>query len=73
MEAAMKKQRDMTKAEFDAACKRHGFVQEHFGYWKVTGSLRVFPGNAGNRRRDQLAYMIQKRDKHIAKLEREST
>ena len=56
---------DITKAQFKAACKRHGFVSAgYLGYYSLpetTVSVSVL--NAGKRRRDQLAYLIQKQCK----------
>lgn len=51
----------MTKSQFNAACKRHGFRAEGFmGYYSLPGTNTLVPiSNAGNRRRSQLAYLIQ--------------
>lgn len=51
--------RDLTKAQFDAACKRHGFKREFMGYYSVGNGVSVYARNAGERRRDQLAYLIR--------------
>lgn len=56
--------RDMTKAQFAAACDRRGFKARGFmGYFSLgpecSGSASIH--NAGERRRDQLAYLVQKR------------
>jgi hypothetical protein len=61
----------MTLKQFRAACERHGINPnaEVLGYHQVTGyregevgGLRVCALNAGTRRRDQLAYLIKRRD-----------
>ena len=52
--------RDMTKAQFRAACERSGFVPEMLGYYRlpIPGQhVAVNVLNAGNRRRDRLAYL----------------
>ena len=65
----MARARDMTQAQFDKACKKHGFKSQGvMGYYSLgptvpNGSASVF--NAGSRRRDQLAYLIQSRDKFL--------
>ncbi len=53
--------RDLSKAQFDAKCKRLGFVpQKVLGYYKLANSNTcVSVGNAGPRRRAQLAYLIE--------------
>ncbi len=53
--------KDMSKAQFDAACKRYGFRQCGFmGYYSLPGHpALVSVLNAGHRRREQLAYLIQ--------------
>lgn len=50
--------RDISKAQFDAACKRHGFKSEFMGYYSVGNGVSVYARNAGERRREQLAYLI---------------
>jgi len=52
--------RDLTRAQFRAACERAGFVPEMLGYYRlpIPGqhiAVNVF--NAGDRRRDRLAYL----------------
>jgi hypothetical protein len=67
------RKRDMTQAEFNAACKRHGIgPHEFFGYHQVTGTpggggLNVCAYNAGSRRRDQLAYLLKMQARQLAK------
>ena len=63
--------RDITQDQFRAKCKEYGFTPIGFmGYYKVTESLNVSVLNAGPKRRSQLAYLIQQRDKEIAKEDR---
>lgn len=61
----MKKCRDMTKAQFDAALQRAGIVRSFFGYYELPGKLHVYAANAGSRRRAQLAYLLSKLDQSI--------
>ena len=51
------KPRDLTKAQFDAACERHGFVERINGMYDVGHGVHVIP--VGNSRRKQLAYLIR--------------
>lgn len=51
--------RDLTKAQFDAACERRGFKREFMGYYNVGHGLSVYARNAGDNRRAQLAYLIR--------------
>jgi hypothetical protein len=55
--------RDLTKAQFDAACARHGFRHEFMGYYNVGHGLSVYARNAGDNRRAQLAYLIREAQK----------
>ena len=59
-----RKPRDITEAQFRAACKRHGFKSMGFmGYFELgLGGAMASAWNAGPRRRDQLAYLIKQRD-----------
>ena len=58
---------DMTKRQFRAACKRRGFIpRRYFGNFSVPGTnTSVSVWNAGDRRRDQLAYLIQEQRRLI--------
>lgn len=64
--------RDMTQKQFDAALKRHGMVDLGFmGYVRIKSPVRdaatnVSAWNAGDRRRDQLAYLIKAKDRYEA-------
>lgn len=58
--------RDLTQAQFDAKCKKLGFVRQGFlGYYALPSSrsrpkdVHVSVWNAGSRRRSQLAYLIE--------------
>jgi hypothetical protein len=55
--------RDLTKAQFDIACTRRGFKREFMGYVNVGHGVSVYVRNAGERRRDQLAYLIREAEK----------
>ena len=57
----MSNAKDMTKAQFRTACEKYGFKPQLFlGYYELPGTnTQVSILNAGNRRRDQLAYLIQ--------------
>lgn len=58
--------RDMTESQFRDALKRHGMTMTGLGYVCVRDNgksrLCVYPGNAGPKRRAQLAYLIRQRD-----------
>lgn len=55
--------RDLTKAQFDKACKDNGWECEGFmGYYRLNlpgQHYCVSVWNAGSRRRDQLAYLAE--------------
>ncbi len=56
--------RDMTKAEFAAACKRNGFVAKGFlGYFQTPSGVCISALNAGPNRRSQIAYLIRENEK----------
>ena len=60
--------RDLTKAQFDAACQRNGFrAVGWLGYYDLGLSVQVHCSilNAGSRRRDQIAYLISERGRWI--------
>lgn len=63
--------RDMTVAQFNKALAKHGMKWTALGYVCVrdNGKSRVcvYPGNAGPRRRAQLAYLIRERDRDAAR------
>ena len=54
-----RRKRDLTNAQFRAKCATLGFQPDFLGYWRVTPALLVYPRNAGDRHRDQLAYMVK--------------
>ena len=63
--------RDLTKAQFDAACRRHEFRPAGFGgYYHIDNRMMVSVLNAGRRYRDQLAYLIRQRDRFAVKTEK---
>mgnify|MGYP003629508113 CR=1 FL=1 len=52
--------KDMTKKEFDAACKRRGFIKPRYswlGYYELPCGLMASIENATTRR-EQLKYLI---------------
>jgi hypothetical protein len=59
----MKTARDMTKKQFDDACRELGFETHGImGYYRLPlpkNRVCVSIHNAGKRRRDQLAYLIE--------------
>jgi hypothetical protein len=60
------KTRDMTQAQFHAACKRAGFVPEGLGYYHLPipgHDVAVNVLNAGHRLRDRLAYLHAKTER----------
>ncbi len=61
--------RDMTKAQFAAACRRRNFSRRLMGYFALDGPLLVYVRNVGRNRRAQLAYMIREHDRWLAKQE----
>jgi hypothetical protein len=65
--------KDMTAAQFGASLKRHGMTPQGFmGYVDVgipNHRLHISGWNGGERRRDQLAYLLKQRDLAVAKCE----
>ena len=60
----MEQSRDMSQKQFEAECKRLGFKEDGFmGYYDIGSGRHVSIYNAGKRRRAQLAYLIQQRDR----------
>jgi len=61
--------RDLTKAQFDAACARRGFTWDGgiFMYYHVGHNTYVSILNAGDNRRAQLAYLIREAAKAAKK------
>ena len=64
----MRKTRDLTKAQFDAAIARHGFKPLGFlGYYSLpepNQRVSVSKFNAGDRRRAQLAYLLAEAERY---------
>jgi hypothetical protein len=61
--------RDLTSKQFERALVRHNFGRLRYGFFgcvhdNETG-YNVCPLNAGDRRRDQLAYLLQERAKWL--------
>lgn len=55
--------RDMSRAEFERAIERHGFKPRLFGYYEVAKGVSVYAPNGGDKRRSQLAYLMQERNR----------
>ena len=55
--------RDMTEPQFKAACKRHGFRHDYFGYYEVWSGHLIYARNGGTSRREQLAYLLKERER----------
>lgn len=49
--------RDMSERQFQAQLERNEMRPALMGYVKITDSTSVYRYNAGDRRRDQLAYL----------------
>lgn len=62
--------RDLTQTQFESRLEKYGITREYFGYYAVTHDekgrpgLHVYAGNAGDRRRSQLAYLIAEQQKY---------
>ena len=64
----MKVRKDMTKRQFRTALNRRGFGSfEFFGYVRCPSGVHVCRFNAGDNRREQLAYLIKQNAKWEAK------
>ena len=65
--------RDLSKREFDAACKRENFTPGFWGFYDLAcGGVMVNVLNAGPRWRDRLAYLMRERSKWQEKIARET-
>lgn len=69
----MSPSRDLTSGQFKASLARHGMTLQGFmGYVDMglpNHRLHVSGWNGGERRRDQLAYLLRERDRAIADCE----
>jgi len=68
--------RDMSRTQFRAACERSGFVPEMLGYYRLPihgHHIAVNVFNAGDRRRDRLAYLHAELERVTKKVAREAT
>ena len=54
--------RDLSEREFWDRCEKYGMTRALMGYVHVTRSTSVYRYNGGNRRRDQLAYLLRERE-----------
>lgn len=59
--------RDMSEREFLVRLESNGMRPALMGYVRVTESTSVYRYNAGERRRDQLAYLMQEQAKAAAR------
>lgn len=66
--------RDMTQKQFDAALAKHGMQRTGFmGYVKLgVGGVEVSMLNAGDRRRDRLAYLLAKKREVEKRIKRDA-
>ena len=56
--------RDLTKQQFDRKLQKYGMRNVLFGYVDVGNGVHVYRFNAGDKRRTQLAYLIEQQRKH---------
>jgi hypothetical protein len=67
--------RDLSARDFHTACARSGFEPEMLGYYRLPlpgHHIAVNVLNAGDRRRDRLAYLHQQLAKHEARIAAEA-
>ena len=58
--------RDLTRLQFEEQARKLGYVSGSFGYWMLLGyGISVYAANAGKRRRDQIKYLKDQKDKEI--------
>lgn len=63
--------RDLSEEQFRNAAKKEGFAPSAFGYWNLAkphDNVSVYRFNAGDRRRDQLAYLRAQQKQHAREL-----
>lgn len=64
--------RDMSQREYEKRLAAHGFTTDGFmGYWRKNG-ISISELNAGPRRRDRLAYILNHYDRLVAYCLKES-
>ena len=51
--------RDLSKTQFEKRITARGIKRDHFGYYDIGGGVCVYAGNGGDKRRSQLAYLIE--------------
>ena len=57
--------KDISAKRFNTLCQENGFIPEDFwGYYKIGNGVSVSVLNAGSRRRDQFAYLLEMKRKH---------
>jgi len=61
--------RDISKARMNMLLSMWDIKPDALGYYDVGNGLCVYAGNAGKRRRNQVSYLIQQKQKHEAKNE----
>lgn len=58
--------RDLSRKQFLARLSKEGMAPDFMGYVRVMDDLLVYPRNAGDNRRRQLAYLLAARARHIS-------
>jgi hypothetical protein len=64
--------RDLSEEQFRNAAKKEGFAPAFMGYWNLAkpfDNVSVYRFNAGDRRRDQLAYLRAQQKRHLREME----
>lgn len=63
--------RDITEQRFKELCEANGFKSEGFwGYYSIGNGVSVSVLNAGERRRDQFAYLLKMKQAELHKPKR---
>ena len=57
--------RDLSESEFWTRCRKNGMRPALMGYVNVTRNVSVCRYNAGDRRRDQLAYLLKEQHEAV--------
>ena len=65
--------RDLTKKQFETRLKKNSIKRAFMGYYDIGGGVEVYARNAGERRRDQLAYLLKAQNKHAKRIKSANT
>lgn len=60
--------RDINENRFNKMLKMHKIKPDYFGYYDIGSGVLVYARNGGNKRRQQLSYLVQQQHKQTLKV-----